>query len=123
MKLDKVKFATLLNWLGRRGLQLDNEDIQDIDNLISIEAPEVNVAYPATSDINELMKLMAGGTQKIEAIKLHRKLTGWGLKESKDEVERHWNRGWSQNQLSDAIANYPANEAGKKLLKTFIDKL
>ena len=26
--------------------------------------------------------------KKIEAIKMHRGLTGWGLKESKDEIER-----------------------------------
>lgn len=36
------------------------------------------------------MALMFHGHKKIEAIKLHRKLTGGSLKESKDEVEKYW---------------------------------
>jgi len=36
------------------------------------------------------MALMAEGTRKIEAIKCHRKITGYGLKESKDTVEKYW---------------------------------
>src|SRR5688572_3011581 len=90
MKLDKIRFAELVNYLGRRGVQFDTAELVEIDNLIDVSIPEATVAYPSTDDINELMRLMAQGTQKIEAIKLHRKLTGWGLKDSKDEVEKYW---------------------------------
>ena len=92
MKLDKIRFAMLVAYIGelqqRQGL--NGTEINRLDELIDIEAADGPVAYPSTSDINELMRLMAAGTQKIEAIKVYRKLTGWGLKDSKEEVERHW---------------------------------
>jgi ribosomal protein L7/L12 len=40
--------------------------------------------------VDELLLYMGKGTQKIEAIKAYRNLTGAGLKESKDAVERYW---------------------------------
>jgi ribosomal protein L7/L12 len=41
-------------------------------------------------ELNNLMAMMQGGMHKIEAIKSYRTLTGAGLKEAKDAVERHW---------------------------------
>lgn len=64
--------------------------IADLDAAIDVEVPETDIHYPTTSDINRLMELMAEGQHKIEAIKYHCKITGWGLKESKDQVERCW---------------------------------
>ena len=87
MKLDKLKFARLVLALARDGWC---GSVTELDDMLDIEVPEQHVAYPTTSDISRLMQVMVEGTQKIEAIKLHRKLTGWGLKESKDEVEKYW---------------------------------
>jgi len=88
MKLDKLKFARLVLALARDGWC---GSVTELDDMLDIDVPEpTQMVYPATSDINRLMALMVEGTQKIEAIKLHRKLTGWGLKESKDEVEKYW---------------------------------
>jgi hypothetical protein len=44
---------------------------------------------------------MAGGTNKIDAIREHRAITGMGLKESKEAVERYWPDG-SKKLLSVA---------------------
>jgi len=41
--------------------------------------------------IHAMLKAMQDG-QKIEAIKAHRSLTGYGLKESKDIIEKYWTR-------------------------------
>ena len=58
---------------------------------MTIEVPEpvANKAYCA--DVDNLLMLMNEGTRKIEAIKAYRILTGAGLKESKDAVEKYWN--------------------------------
>jgi len=93
MKLDKIKFAKLVSHiqsLMHRRDTLNEDDIRDLDYIIDIDIPEPDVIHPASSDISQLMFLMQQGTYKIEAIKLHRKLTGWGLKESKEEVEKYW---------------------------------
>lgn len=91
MKLDRLKFAELIGYCANRGMAVDKTDVEVIDRLIDIDIPEVQAAYvPSTADINELMRLMAQGTHKIDAIKLYRKLTGCGLQDSKGEVEKHW---------------------------------
>lgn len=41
---------------------------------------------PSVNDVLAMMDAMAAG-KKIEAIKRHRTLTGYGLKESKDAIE------------------------------------
>jgi len=93
MKLDKIAFARLIahlqNLLDKRSV-LTMSDIEEIDNYIDINIPEPSAIYPSVEDVNNLLMLMAEGTRKIEAIKLHRKLTGYGLKESKDLVEKYW---------------------------------
>ena len=93
MKLDKIKFARLIAYLGPKcTFELDSGAIQELDELIDIELPEQEtvVLRPCNDDIDRLMLLMAEGTRKIEAIKIHRQLTGYGLKESKDAVEKYW---------------------------------
>lgn len=91
MKLDKIRFASLVGFIScRYALTLTQDDMREMDELIDIDAPIAEQIYASTSDINQLMALMQAGTQKIEAIKLHRKLTGWGLKECKDQVEKYW---------------------------------
>jgi len=90
MKLDKIKFARLIAFISRNGFDSIDDNIQYVDDLIDVDIPEAPAIYPNSMDINLLMALMQQGTQKIEAIKLYRKLTGWGLKESKDAVEKYW---------------------------------
>lgn len=95
MKLDKIRFARLIShiqyWVSK-GHMISECDIEDVDNLCQFEVPEapVHATYPSTSDINVLMFLMAEGTRKIEAIKTYRNLTGRGLMESKNLVEKYW---------------------------------
>lgn len=43
MKLDKIAFAQIVNWIGRRGLQLDAGDILDMDNMIDVKVPQIDV--------------------------------------------------------------------------------
>lgn len=91
MKLDKIKFAKLIGYIvSELEKPMFGYQIEAIDEMIDVDVPQPDVAYPSVSDVNKLMELMAAGTHKIEAIKLHRKLTGWGLKESKDQVEKYW---------------------------------
>jgi ribosomal protein L7/L12 len=93
MKLGKHEFARLIahiqRYLSEDKSTLTSYDIEDIDNLIDFDAP-VNAVYPTANDVAMLMHLMHEGTRKIEAIKCHRKLTGMGLKESKDAVAKYW---------------------------------
>ena len=49
------------------------------------------------------MRLMVAGNQKIEAIKTHRAITGFGLKESKDAVEKYWQPITVKNTLNDML--------------------
>lgn len=92
MKLDKIKFATLCvllqGWFDGEKRLLSRYDIEELDGLIDVEVPVPAPIHP--SDIENLMQLMKEGTRKIEAIRLHRQMTGFGLKESKDAVERYW---------------------------------
>src|SRR5882724_7397412 len=91
MKLDKIKFARLVAYLSRNGFDGYQSNIEAIDDMIDIEVPmPIEHHYPKNDDVERLMALMAEGTHKIEAIKHHRNITGMGLKESKDAVERYW---------------------------------
>jgi ribosomal protein L7/L12 len=109
MKLDKMQFAEVLICVANmvQKQNVDSIDIKLLDDLIDIEIPTPTNVYPTSDDINNLMMLMAGGTQKIEAIKVHRKLTGWGLKESKDAVEKYWintkPNSYTWNELKNKI--------------------
>ena len=94
MKLDKIKFGyictTIQIWLSERKQLLSTFDIEELDRLIDIEVQE---KYRINPDrLEDLLRLIVNNTgtaTKIEAIKVFRELTGAGLKESKDAVERH----------------------------------
>ena len=90
MKLDKIKFAKVVSWISRmtNGLEFSEEDLRELDDIVQFDTPPVP-AMNAT-DLHVLMALMQEGTRKIEAIKQHRMMTGYGLKESKDAVEKYW---------------------------------
>lgn len=115
MKLDRIAFATLLNWMGRRGLQLDKGDIEDIDNLIDVQAPEAQQKPFNIADLSAMMLAMRNG-QKIEAIKAHRSMTGYGLKDSKDWVEEYWINHNPRVNVNKIVAFFMENDifAGPK---------
>ena len=86
MKLDKITFAKLITYVSTRGASLSHSTVLDIDDMIDIEMP------PAPIDVTVLHQLLEAiqAGRKIDAIKVHRNLTGYALKESKDVIEKYW---------------------------------
>lgn len=91
MKLDKVRFATLIGYISRAaGVTFSVSEIVEIDDIIDIPVPTPETVKCNPEQLHTLMALMHNSTYKIEAIKQHRMMTGYGLKESKDIVEKYW---------------------------------
>ena len=90
MKLDKIAFARVLAHCVYNGMSIGDSEIAELDNLIDIPVPEQTPGFVPCSWVDDLMALMAEGKYKIEAIKAYRSLTGAGLKDAKDAVERYW---------------------------------
>lgn len=90
MNTNSLKFAKLISYftsLMANGECLQEHQIMDINDLmIACNEP----AKFTEEEINNLMRLMNGGCYKIEAIKSYRTLTGLGLKEAKDAIEKYW---------------------------------
>lgn len=87
MKLDKIKFAKLIHYITECGW---NGDVNHVDELIDIDVTPVEVSGKADPAlIDELMRAIHNG-EKISAIKAYRSMTGFGLKEAKDAVEKYW---------------------------------
>src|SRR5579859_3593453 len=91
MKLDKIKFATLISYLTRHcEANLRSDDLAEIDDIIDVDVVTQKVVSCNPDRLNDLLELMKNGQKKIEAIKVYRDLTGEGLKESKDVIEAYW---------------------------------
>jgi ribosomal protein L7/L12 len=91
MKLDKIRFASLVGFLScRYALTFTQDDIREVDELIEFEVEQPKAGVVPCGLVDELLRRMAEGTHKIEAIKAYRVLTGASLKESKDAVEKYW---------------------------------
>lgn len=89
MKMDKISFARLIGNIERVcALSMSHVEVEAIDSLIDIEIPPTPKADPEV--VNQLILLMVEGTHKIDAIKEYRTLTGCGLLESKNAVEKYW---------------------------------
>lgn len=91
-KLDKIKFAVLVAFIveeARNGF--DDEAIAKLDGMIDIELPEQPVTKASMTEVDELLRCMMTATDAgfIPAIKAYRVLTGAGLRESKDAIERY----------------------------------
>ncbi len=85
------KFATFISYLTvKTGYQFEEYQIDTMANYISSLMPETQKNYVDAEVVNTLIKSMSRDGQKIEAIKAYRTLTGLGLKESKDIVEKYW---------------------------------
>ena len=89
MKLDKLTFANLVAFIGKLRPECDI-DLFELDQIVDFNIVEPKPGMASASDVDKLMMLMAEGTRKIETIKLYRNMTGFGLKEAKDAVERYW---------------------------------
>jgi len=96
MKIDQIKLLSLVSWITSHSDHAFDEYEMEIfvSKIHNLEVIEAQVPYqPPKADIqlvDVLMQLMMEGQRKIEAIKVHRQLTGLGLKESKDAVEKYW---------------------------------
>lgn len=120
MKLDKIKFARLLNYIGARlGCEMSSECVNELDDLITFEAPEAK-ANPA--DLNELMRAIHAG-EKIAAIKAYRTMTGYGLKESKDAVELGWKSNYTKDELINKANLYTKSDTENMVIVAFIKSL
>ena len=86
MKLDKITFAKLIVYVSTRVASLSLSNILDIDDIIDIEMPPTSIDVTV---LHQLLEAIQAG-RKIEAIKVHRNLTGYALKESKDVIEKYW---------------------------------
>lgn len=84
--MDKYELAKLVSmvsvWTGR---QLDHGEISDLESFYKVPEQKIN-----SSNLQDFMKLMHEGNQKIEAIKAYRTFTGEGLREAKEAVDKYW---------------------------------
>jgi hypothetical protein len=87
MKLDKIGFARLVNYLGQR-ITLSNSELEDLDSLIDFDVTPEKV-YIGCANVDELLRQIINPDGFIPAIKAYRALTGAGLKEAKEAVERY----------------------------------
>ena len=90
MKLDKMTFARLVAHCVSNGMTGGNYEVERIDELCDFDVPEPKPGMANSRDVDNLLMLMAEGTRKIETIKAYRMLTGVGLKEAKEAIERYW---------------------------------
>lgn len=87
MKLDKIKFARLVTWIASNAsYQFNETDLQYIDDMIDIDVPQVKLPC---SIVDELLREIVSPDGFIPAIKAYRAITGAGLKESKEAIERY----------------------------------
>lgn len=126
-KLDKIRFAQVVAFIVdamRTGF--DDEAIRSLDNMIDIADPEPQIV-PGKADaqmVERLMMFMSGGTQKIEAIREHRAITGMGLKDSKDAVERYWGSSkYTKDVLKNKANLLSHNDTELDVINRFIDEL
>src|SRR5882757_67663 len=85
MKLDKIKFAEVVSYIGSLRPEYDL-DCYRLDSLIDIEVPVAEKVNQA--DVEELLRSVIADDGFIPAIKAYRVLTGVGLKEAKEAIEK-----------------------------------
>lgn len=84
------KFAAFISYLTAKcGHTFDTIECDSVASYVNALMPENK--YVECSTVDALLAAMGKEGQKIEAIKQYRTLTGAGLRESKDAVEKYWN--------------------------------
>lgn len=101
-----IKFAKLISYVTAIRSTTVSEGLQEhqIEDIAEYVTACNEPAKVTEEEVNNLMRLMKGGCLKIEAIKSYRTLTGVGLKEAKDAVEKYWVS--KPNPAMDAIAKF-----------------
>lgn len=90
MNLNIVGFGTLMSYIGRMvESQLSNHAVEHVAALVEECLPKQEPVKANAGEIDEMLKAIREG-KKIDAIKWYRSLTGYGLKESKEAIERYW---------------------------------
>ena len=87
------KFASLVSWLTHvTGEEFYEDRVNELYGRIvaSIEPVPVSDLQVNPDVLDALLALLQEGTYKIEAIRYYRMMTGAGLKESKDAIEKYW---------------------------------
>lgn len=107
MKLDKMKFARIIAHCVSNGMSAGEYEVNTLDELIDIDVSVQQSAKANPVEVDNLLALMAEGTRKIEAISVYRNLTGAGLKESKDAVEKYYrlNKGSIKEDIKNEMIN------------------
>jgi ribosomal protein L7/L12 len=90
MKLDRLKLAKVVAHCCNNGFSTGDWEIERLDELIEFEVEQPKAGVVSCEAVDNLLMLMAEGTRKIESIKTYHILTGAGLRESRDAVERYW---------------------------------
>lgn len=96
--MNKIQFAKLISYLTALMQKNDREmltyeEIERIEQFIITRNSSLQLINPEI--LHQLMEAMQDG-QKIEATYAYRSLTGYGIKESKDIIEKYWT--YSSNQ-------------------------
>lgn len=136
MKLDRIKFATLISFITYRAkFTLSQDDITEIDTITEMNVEPVEVPGKADpAKLNELMRAIHAG-EMIAAIKAYRDMTSCSLKEVKDAVEKDWIDKKAElcnamiNSINDQLSGVPLtdrvlekfNYDQLKLVKEFIN--
>ena len=91
MKLDRLKLAKVIAFIGNivSRQNIDSADVDILDDMIDIEVPTQPANKASCDDVDELLRQLNAPDGFIPAIKAYRVLTGAGLKESKEAIERY----------------------------------
>ena len=89
MKLDRLKFAKLIGFLTYSVGSLSDSVVEDLDDMIDVNVDSAALKYVSTSIVDDLLREIANPDGFINAIKAYRVLTGAGLKEAKEAIERY----------------------------------
>ncbi|GAU67978.1 hypothetical protein SSP35_06_00610 [Streptomyces sp. NBRC 110611] len=81
-----IAVAMITSASDRRSKALDRR-LQRLERKVDLLLAEAGVQEPEDPRLAEIDDLLARG-KKIQAIKVHRELTGSGLVEAKEEIER-----------------------------------
>ena len=125
MKLDKIAFAKVLVYIAGivQRNNLDSTDVEVLDNMIDIEVNQTEKVYASADSIERMLCAMQND-RRIEAIKEHRAMTGMGLKESKDVIEKYWpKKGYTAADLRSKLNINVWNTARYEVIEEFIQSL
>ncbi len=114
MKLDKIKFARLVAMITSEYHHMHDDFVQALDDLIDFQEPVYNVGTNQVnpSRVDKLLQEIMSPDGFIPAIKVYRDLTGSGLKEAKEAIERYRN-----------IPKFPAKDTEPATLGDILGKV